>query len=93
MASVSGERSPAGPWGLGLAVGAYCVGRLGFELLRIDNATLIFGIRINVFTSVIVFLGALAYFIISARLRPGRETTLERNPEAVSELEEAAETK
>lgn len=56
-----------------LYVAAYCVGRLGMELLRIDPATLILGIRINVFTSVLVGLGAAIYFVVSARRRPGRE--------------------
>ena len=56
-----------------LYVAAYCVGRLGMELLRIDPATEILGIRINVFTSVLVGLGAVVYFVVSARRRPGRE--------------------
>jgi hypothetical protein len=43
------------------------------ELLRIDPATEILGIRINVFTSVLVGLGAVVYFVVSARRRPGRE--------------------
>jgi len=61
-----------------LYVFSYCVGRLVFELVRIDNATLVFGIRINVFTSVLVGLGALAFIIVSAKTRPGRETVLTR---------------
>ena len=56
-----------------LYVAAYCVGRFGIELLRIDPATQIEGLRINVITSVVVGLGAFAYFLISARMRPGRE--------------------
>lgn len=61
-----------------LYVLTYCIGRLVFELVRIDTATLVFGIRINVFTSVFVALGALVYILVSARSRPGRETTLLR---------------
>jgi prolipoprotein diacylglyceryl transferase len=56
-----------------LYVAAYCVGRLGVEVLRIDPVTQLGGIRLNVFTSVIVLAGAVAYFIASARTRPGRE--------------------
>ncbi|MGB7979473.1 MAG: prolipoprotein diacylglyceryl transferase [Candidatus Nanopelagicales bacterium] len=56
-----------------LYVAAYCVGRLGMELLRIDPATQLGGIRINVFTSVVVGLGAVVYIVLSARTRPGRE--------------------
>ena len=47
-----------------LYVMAYTAGRFWIELLRIDDANHIFGIRINVFTAGIVFLGALAYFVI-----------------------------
>lgn len=61
-----------------LYVAAYCVGRLVFELVRIDNASLVFGIRVNVFTSVLVGLAALVYLVISARMRPGRETGVTR---------------
>ena len=57
---------------------SYCIGRLVFELVRIDNATLVFGVRINVFTSIFVALAALTYFVISARLRPGREASVYR---------------
>jgi prolipoprotein diacylglyceryl transferase len=42
----------------------YTVGRLWIELMRTDEATEFFGVRINVFTSIIVFLAALAYFLI-----------------------------
>ncbi|MEI6620354.1 MAG: prolipoprotein diacylglyceryl transferase [Actinomycetes bacterium] len=63
-----------------LYVAIYCLGRLAFELVRIDNATLILGIRVNVFTAVLVGLAAVAYLIVSSRLRPGRETQLMRVP-------------
>ncbi len=63
-----------------LYVFSYCVGRLAFELVRIDNATLVFGVRINVFTSILVALAALVYFVVSAKLRPGRETSVDREP-------------
>ena len=56
-----------------LYVAAYCVGRLGMEMLRIDPATHLWGIRVNVFTSVLVGVGAAVYFVVSARTRPGRE--------------------
>ncbi len=60
-----------------LYVAAYCVGRLGMELLRIDPATHIAGIRINVFTSVLVGVAAVAYLLVSRRRRPGRESPSE----------------
>jgi len=46
-----------------LYVAAYCVGRLWIELLRIDAAERILGVRLNVFTSVIVGLLAVAYLV------------------------------
>ena len=51
----------------------YSSGRGFIETLRIDDANQFFGIRLNVFTSVIIALGALVYLVVSARLRPGRE--------------------
>jgi prolipoprotein diacylglyceryl transferase len=57
-----------------LYVAAYCVGRLWIERLRIDEANTVGGFRLNEITSVVVFLGAVLYIVVSARLRPGRET-------------------
>ena len=54
----------------------YTLGRVWIEYLRIDTANTILGVRLNVWTSILVGLGALAYLIISARLRPGREEVL-----------------
>jgi prolipoprotein diacylglyceryl transferase len=61
-----------------LYVVLYCAGRLWIELLRVDTANTILGLRVNVWTSILVGLGALAYLIVSSRRRPGRETVLER---------------
>jgi prolipoprotein diacylglyceryl transferase len=62
-----------------LYVAAYCLGRLWIELLRTDPAETFFGVRLNVFTSVIVGLLAVAYFVWQ-RGRP-REV-LDRAPAA-----------
>ncbi|MEZ0363249.1 prolipoprotein diacylglyceryl transferase [Mycobacterium sp. pUA109] len=53
-----------------LYVAGYCVGRFGIELLRNDPATLIDGIRVNSFTSMFVFIGAVVYIVLAPR---GRE--------------------
>ncbi|TQN43353.1 prolipoprotein diacylglyceryl transferase [Blastococcus colisei] len=45
-----------------LYVVSYCTGRLWIELLRTDPAETFFGVRLNVFTSIVVGLLALAYF-------------------------------
>jgi prolipoprotein diacylglyceryl transferase len=47
-----------------LYVMAYTAGRIWIEMLRIDDANKIFGVRLNVFTSILVFAGALAYFLL-----------------------------
>ena len=54
----------------------YCTGRLWIEALRIDEANHIMGLRLNIWTAVLVGIGALAYLVFSSRARPGRETVL-----------------
>lgn len=57
-----------------LYVAAYTVGRAWIEALRIDPANELFGLRLNEWTSLLVFIGAVTYIVVSARRRPGRET-------------------
>ncbi|MCU1602403.1 MAG: prolipoprotein diacylglyceryl transferase [Frankiales bacterium] len=47
-----------------LYVAAYCAGRFWIEALRIDDAHMLFGIRLNDFTSVILFVGAVSYLVV-----------------------------
>ena len=63
-----------------LYVLGYCVGRGWIELLRIDPVAAddVLGLRLNVWTSVVVGALALAYVVVSARLRPGRDETVWR---------------
>jgi prolipoprotein diacylglyceryl transferase len=56
-----------------LYVMAYTLGRSWIEYLRIDTANHFLGLRLNDWTSIVVFLGALTYFVLSAQRRPGRE--------------------
>ncbi|MEU6667396.1 prolipoprotein diacylglyceryl transferase [Streptomyces sp. NPDC046727] len=65
-----------------LYVAAYCVGRGWIEYLRVDDAHHILGLRLNVWTALIVFLLAVLYFVVSAKKRPGREEVVE--PAAVA---------
>jgi prolipoprotein diacylglyceryl transferase len=53
----------------------YTAGRGWIEMLRIDNVELkdVFGLRLNVWTSIVLFLAALVWFVISTRRQPGRE--------------------
>jgi prolipoprotein diacylglyceryl transferase len=46
-----------------LYVASYCAGRLWIELLRTDPAETFFGVRLNVFTSIVVGLLAVAYLV------------------------------
>jgi prolipoprotein diacylglyceryl transferase len=57
-----------------LYVAAYTVGRGWIEGLRVDPATDVLGLRLNEWTSLLVFLGAVTYIVVSARRHPGRET-------------------
>jgi prolipoprotein diacylglyceryl transferase len=70
-----------------LYAATYCLGRLWVELLRTDPANHFFGVRLNVFTAVVVGLAAVAYFI-SQRGRPREVIT--RGAEAAAEHPEAA---
>ena len=69
-----------------LYVAAYTVGRAWIEGLRIDPANEVLGLRLNEWTSLVVFLGAVTYIVVSARLRPGRET-----PEELAERRSATD--
>jgi prolipoprotein diacylglyceryl transferase len=67
---------------IALYVMAYTAGRGWIEMLRIDEANHILGLRLNVWTSILVFLAGLAFFVWSARRRPGRESDVEPVREA-----------
>lgn len=59
-----------------LYVMAYTAGRGWIEYLRIDTVNHFLGLRLNVWTSIVVFALATAYFVVVGRLRPGRETSV-----------------
>lgn len=58
----------------------YTIGRLWIELLRIDTAEHILGLRLNVWTSILVGLGALIAFVFVGRRHPGREDSVYPDP-------------
>ena len=70
-----------------LYVVLYTAGRLWIELLRIDPAETVLGLRLNVWTSVLVGLGALIAFVVVGRRHPGRETTLLLTPPSTQDDE------
>jgi prolipoprotein diacylglyceryl transferase len=51
----------------------YTLGRSWIEALRIDDAEHILGLRLNLWTSAIVFVTGVVGFVVSARRHPGRE--------------------
>jgi prolipoprotein diacylglyceryl transferase len=60
---------------VGLYVALYTFGRFWFELLRIDPANRILAVRVNVWVSGLLFLGAVTWLIVSARRGPGGRAT------------------
>jgi prolipoprotein diacylglyceryl transferase len=65
-----------------LYVVLYTAGRVWIEALRIDPAETVLGLRLNVWTSILVGCGALVAFVVVGRRHPGRETTVQlRSPD------------
>ncbi len=69
-----------------LYVAFYTVGRAWIEYLRIDpvQGADVFGFRLNDWTSLVVFIGAMTYFFVSRKLRPGREEFVLRGAESAT---------
>jgi prolipoprotein diacylglyceryl transferase len=57
-----------------LYVALYVVGRSMWEMLRVDPANHVLGLRVNLWVALIAFIGSVSYLLISARRHPGRET-------------------
>jgi prolipoprotein diacylglyceryl transferase len=57
---------------------AYTLGRGWIEYIRIDDVQLndVLGLRFNVWTSIVLFVLAAAFYVWSARNRPGREESV-----------------
>ena len=77
---------------LALYVMAYTVGRGWIEYLRVDAVQLddVAGLRFNVWTSIVLFAVALAFFVWSSRRHPGREEEVYlpgRAPEGTADSE------
>ncbi|WP_341925106.1 prolipoprotein diacylglyceryl transferase [Nocardioides psychrotolerans] len=77
---------------IALYVMAYTAGRGWIEDLRIDTVELsdVGGLRFNVWVSIVLFVAAAIYFVVSLRLRPGREEDVwrpGRGPDAADEAD------
>jgi prolipoprotein diacylglyceryltransferase len=78
---------------MALYVMGYTLGRLWIEALRTDHANHILGLRLNIWTCVIVFAGALVYFLRHGGFAAERELspyTRERAPRPDSEQVEVS---
>ena len=62
-----------------LYVAAYATGRLWIEALRIDDANLLLGVRLNIVVMAVLLVGAVVFLVV--RRRVGRETVVEPAPE------------
>jgi prolipoprotein diacylglyceryl transferase len=74
-----------------LYVMGYTAGRGWIEYLRIDQVqgSDVFGLRLNVWTSIVLFVLATIFFVVSARRHPGREDVVRtREPDAEERAEE-----
>jgi prolipoprotein diacylglyceryl transferase len=80
---------------MALYVMGYTAGRVWIEALRTDHANHILGLRLNIWTSVIVFALALLWFVRHGAFHAERETTpyTGDRAEAETEAETKAETK
>ncbi len=81
---------------LALYAAGYTAGRAWIESLRIDTVNHVFGLRLNVWVSILVFVAAVAFFVISARRWPGREpikAAEEPKPEDEAKVAESDESK
>ena len=72
-----------------LYVAGYTLGRFFIENMRADDATMVFGVRINVIVSVVVFIVAIIIFL---SLKKGQETPAEVDPKYHAQREQQAET-
>ena len=60
-----------------LYVALYCAGRVWIESLRIDPANTFFGVRLNVFSAIVVGLAAVIFLLLTRGPRWRRETPAE----------------
>jgi prolipoprotein diacylglyceryl transferase len=75
---------------LALYVMAYTAGRGWIEYLRIDTVQMndVFGLRLNVWVSIVMFLAAAVFFVVQGRRRPGREEQVYTTSRASKDAEE-----
>jgi len=73
-----------------LYVAGYTLGRGWIEMMRTDTANHILGLRVNVWTSILLFVGAVVYFVLAGKRGPREAPELVRGKDIDGE-EPAAE--
>jgi prolipoprotein diacylglyceryl transferase len=58
-----------------LYVAAYTLGRVWIEALRVDHANRILGLRLNIWTSIVIFAAAVAFLLLARKGLPERVTS------------------
>jgi prolipoprotein diacylglyceryltransferase len=73
---------------------AYTLGRGWIETLRIDNVQLndVLGLRLNVWTSIVLFALASAYFFWAGRKGLGREESVYHKPPLADDAGESSDS-
>ncbi|SEF33918.1 prolipoprotein diacylglyceryl transferase [Amycolatopsis pretoriensis] len=66
-----------------LYVAGYTVGRGWIEMMRTDTANHILGLRVNVWTSILLFVAAVVYFVLAAKRGPRELPETLRSKDAV----------
>lgn len=74
-----------------LYVVTYTLGRVWIEALRIDPAETVLGLRLNIWTSIVVLLGAVTAFVVVGRRHPSREPGVELPPGSVGDPDGAGD--
>jgi prolipoprotein diacylglyceryl transferase len=65
-----------------LYVAGYSLGRIGEELLRVDPAHHIFGLRLNFYVATLLLVGGIAWFVRTQRAGPGEAALSGRSARA-----------
>ncbi|MEV6877703.1 prolipoprotein diacylglyceryl transferase [Amycolatopsis sp. NPDC051128] len=74
-----------------LYVAGYTVGRGWIEMMRTDTANHILGLRVNVWTSILLFVGAAVYFVLAGKRGPREAPELLRGKDTAATGEPAAD--
>ncbi|WP_409494180.1 prolipoprotein diacylglyceryl transferase [Amycolatopsis sp. cmx-11-12] len=80
-----------------LYVAGYTAGRFWIEMMRTDTANHILGLRVNVWTSILLFVAAIVYFVLAAKRGPrelpetlwSKDVPREDSSDAASSAEDA----